>query len=272
MNRIAIATRFHTAGGTTPAPKLESINVFLSMCEKLSAAYVSGSDSESTSTLVLIACDEEADKVVRPAVSGVPNVICIVVKPWTAFTPAWNALVSRSASDGCNHVLFMSAETSLSAGDLSLLVSHSDPSTLVCGAVLPGHDYKPGTTQVLNGRTCPWNTCALWNLSYLSLLGFPLVADGLLSDVPAGVEEVSTVSILQTLRPILKAKLIPVASISWLTSFDDPERAAWHERKMKSKVSRPEAQLSKLYDSSPPAALPGPGNVIHVEVSQKISS
>jgi hypothetical protein len=79
--------------------------------------------------------------------------------------------------------------------------------TLVCGAVLWGHDYRDDTWKddtattlepqpprvvipdddeeddvdddiggsvpiALNGRTSPWNTLALWNVSKLALTGF----------------------------------------------------------------------------------------------------
>lgn len=31
---------------------------------------------------------------------------------------------------------------------------------------------------MLQGRTCPWNTFAVWSVRDLALIGFPLVGDG----------------------------------------------------------------------------------------------
>lgn len=102
----------------------------------------------------------------------------VPVSPWGKFVPALNALVSWACDHGATRVLFLSAETSLSPETIRYLSSHVDEDTLVAGAALPGHVYRPGLND-LNGRTTPWNTAAVWNLAKLCLLGFPLVAEGL---------------------------------------------------------------------------------------------
>lgn len=53
-----------------------------------------------------------------------------------------------------------------------------DPEVVVVGKVLDGHIFQEGVHQV-TGRKCPWNTLALWSLPMLSLIGFPMVADGI---------------------------------------------------------------------------------------------
>lgn len=65
-----------------------------------------------------------------------------------------------------------------------------DEAALVVGPVLEGHDFSPGL-QKLRGRTCPWNTAAIWSVLRLSKVGFPFIGDGVLMgdvDVPGGVE------------------------------------------------------------------------------------
>ena len=40
-----------------------------------------------------------------------------------------------------------------------------------------GHEFSEGQ-NVVRGRSCPWNTFALWIVESLSLTGFPPVGDG----------------------------------------------------------------------------------------------
>ena len=103
------------------------------------------------------------------------------VSPWGNFVPALNSLVSYACttqlSDGSNvdTILFISAETSLTKESMIKLCEHmSLDDTLVVGAALPGHNYlgdgcgDEGKIVDLNGRTCPWNTLALWNLKKMN--------------------------------------------------------------------------------------------------------
>ena len=205
-----------------------------------------------------------------------PLVYVIPVQPWGKFVPALNALVAyaartlqQHASSPSGAILFCSLETVVTPTSVQVLLSHLHfPDTLVCGAVLQGHDYRgpekdallsmndipsdnsQALRTTLNGLTSPWNTLALWNISKLSLTGFLAVSEGLHDDMTiAGIEEVATISVLQKLHPArMKAKLISVASIEWNTdSFaQDPARKAWHENKMKSKLSRAAKQLKLL--------------------------
>ena len=66
-----------------------------------------------------------------------------------------------------------------------------DTNCLVIGPALPGHDYLESTVGIplsLQGRNCPWNTCALWRVSLLGLTGFPLIGNGNGHDLAGGVE------------------------------------------------------------------------------------
>jgi hypothetical protein len=152
----------------------------------------------------------------------------------------------------------MSAEISLSlsnpdlfASSLLSLLSHMSPTTLVAGPSLPGHTPPPSFPSPplpLGGRTCPWNTVALWSASLLSRTGFLMV-----SDLPpsAGIEEVAAISTLQKLLSPSSARAVVVHNLpgfAWDTSSlaDDPKRQEWHERKMASKETRAAAQLELL--------------------------
>lgn len=126
-----------------------------------------------------------------------------------------------------------------------------DDNVFVVGPMMDGHEFNLGDT-ILRGRTCPWNTCAIWDVEKLCVLGFPMVGDGVYSDRSSGgVEEVSAIAILQKLFPSWKALLVKTQSSSsqsntWNTDFQDSERAKYHERKMKSKDSRPGLHLEAL--------------------------
>ena len=155
------------------------------------------------------------------------------------------------------------------------------------GPSLLGHAFTEGV-QVLRGRTCPWNTAALWNVSKLALIGFPMVGDGVPGHVgTAGVEvssrdhfiaaqsgvqyrrlllsfciiqEVSAVAVLQQIQPHVRAVLLYMEGrVSWnVSDFDgDEERRLYHELKMTSKDYRPAAQLEAL-------GITGKGDVQHI--------
>jgi len=169
------------------------------------------------------------------------------VQPWGKFVPGLNALVQAALSQDFDHILFQSVEMTVPRASLAALRSHITPHDIVVGAALPGHEFKPGR-RPLDGRTCPWNTLALWHVRTLALTGFLGVAEGtcLPSREDAGVEEVTCLSLLQHLPTTFHrtgAKLVRVPGIAWETAFQDPERQAWHDRKMQSKVARPETQL-----------------------------
>ena len=239
--------------------------------------------------------------VVESTTSVVVEIHVIPVQPWGRFTPALNALLSDAAQtyqqlilDDPNDVvvvvggaiLYCSLETTTTCSSSSravrTLLSHMDyETTLVCGAALPGHDHittrttttttTGPTTTILNGRTSPWNTFAMWNIEHLAKIGFVTVSEGWIEDRKsthdddttrkrsiAGIEEVATIALLQQLfhpHTQVMAKLISVQSEEeedaavrlWdMTSTTDPARQQWHEYKMQSKVSRARAQLRLL--------------------------
>eukprot|EP00931_Biecheleriopsis_adriatica_P076822 TRINITY_DN50494_c0_g1_i1.p1 TRINITY_DN50494_c0_g1~~TRINITY_DN50494_c0_g1_i1.p1 ORF type:complete len:388 (+),score=70.96 TRINITY_DN50494_c0_g1_i1:68-1231(+) len=246
-----------------------------------------------------IAVKSHAEEVQRICSEVAPDFhVCVLHVPcWGAFVPALNALLRYATTghhclaSGAHHkfqyILYQSLETICTREVLQLLLEHgSNRHTLVVGPVLNGHDFDEGE-QVLNGRTSPWNTLALWNVRMLSITGFLHIAEGLpeidLGDgiqsinteaeelqrsvshvkrviqsatlVPAGVEEVSAIALLQNLRGphraqafLLRLPQALVENMSWTADWgDDERRRKWHEEKMKSKVARPKRQLQELF-------------------------
>lgn len=116
------------------------------------------------------------------------------------------------------------------------------------GLAFQDHRFEEGEHQ-LDGGNVPWNTFAIWDVRSLSLVGFLPVSDGPVEGVQGGVEEVITISLLQSLRPeTSRATLVrlPGSSNPWAADWNDPERIRWHQEKMASKVSRPLTQMKEL--------------------------
>lgn len=202
-------------------------------------------------------------------------VVVLPVSPWGSFTLSLNAALHLAIKGSYDIIGFQSLETVMSGQTVSHLLKlfekneSRSTSTLVVGPVFNGHLFVEGIHQ-LTGRQCPWNTFALWSVAALSLTGFPAVGDGQPDGVQGGVEEVTTISLLQHVNPQLKAYLVQIDEQStgnaepqaiWNVSLfsNDPARLEWHERKMASKDTRPAAQLERL-------ALPTTGTCEHIRL------
>jgi len=185
---LVIATRLHLGNASAPPDSMKlkkTVKNFLQFCANCKASNVSQAAIAVDSTprvqgydyvqAVKSAAHDASISMEEPH----PALQVIPVTPWGKFVPALNALI-RYASVECKAqlILFVSAETEASASSVSMLVNEVDSSTLVAGAVLPGHDYHRGEKVPLNGRNTPWNTLAVWNLPNLALNGFPMVSDG----------------------------------------------------------------------------------------------
>ncbi len=297
---LVIATRIHRGESSTTTMEdadhiQQQIQQFCRFCQA-SHRDINDPDAASTSrtsTVVrgVIAVDvttpnEDLLAIVRaavgPSVGPVVEIHVLPVQPWGTFTPALNALLSdaaqalrRLAAAAASRpsvvvvggaILYCSLETTTSSSSsraVRTLFQYMDyETTLVCGAVLPGHEHTPTTgstpTTILNGRTSPWNTFALWNVNKLSKIGFVTVSEGLTVDLAnhdtttksiAGIEEVATIALLQQLfnpHTEMMAKLISVGPVVWDTTTTDPARQQWHDYKMQSKVQRAREQLRFL--------------------------
>ena len=264
---MVIATRLHLGNASVP-PSTEKIQGWIHNLH----AMVSSVDSAIQGVIAVDAAPKmdgyDYVQAVRDQVQalGVTEQIFILpVTPWGTFVPALNALVYHAhTTRHADQILFVSAEVSVSAASILRLSEHcaeekeeedgSSSYVLVAGAALNGHLYQQNT-GVLNGRTCPWNTLAIWNVTKLVLTGFVLVSD---LGTTAGVEECAAVAVHQHVFPNqARAKLVRLEDVDWQDSFEhDMERRQWHERKMNSKLERAATQLQLL-------GLEGKGNVEH---------
>ena len=234
VGKLVLGTRVHTAGGAA----LPDLAVLDHWCASVPAAV----------DTVAVAVDPVLYPLEQQRLSPLdPRVEVIQVSPWFGYSPALNVLLAFAARRGASHLLLQSVELELEAGDLARLCAHATADTLVVGARLSErHGGAPGT-KALDGFTSPWNTLALWSIEKLCLTGFLSISDELLDEVPGGMEEVATISLLQHLRPEgARAKLVALDGIRWDTRWDDSLRTSWHETKMASKVERAELQLARL--------------------------
>ncbi|MEA3383870.1 MAG: hypothetical protein U9Q20_04230 [Campylobacterota bacterium] len=169
------------------------------------------------------------------------------IEPWISFTQPLNLLVEKALSLGAKELLFQSIEVEISLDDMETLESHLENDTLVVGAKLHNRHGHTNETCKIDGWSSPWNTLALWNIEKLGLTGFLSISSGNLENIPGGIEEVVTISLLQQLKVNqMKAKLINLSSVVWETSWDCEKREEYHENKMRSKDERAKKQLEKL--------------------------
>lgn len=234
VRKLVMGTRVHTAGGAA----LPDLSVLDHWCASV----------PPTVDAVVVAVDPILYPLEQQRLVPLdPRVEVVQVSPWFGYSPALNVLLAYAAQRGASHLLLQSVELELETSDLERLCAHATADTLVVGArISPQHGGEPGVKE-LTGFTSPWNTLALWSVETLGLTGFLSISDELLAEVPGGMEEVATISLLQHLRPgRAHAKLVPLDRIHWDTGWDDPLRTSWHETKMTSKVERAELQLARL--------------------------
>jgi hypothetical protein len=263
--KLVIGTRLHLGNASVP-PSSQQIEGWIRNLQTM-VDETAGNDLGVVAVIAVDATPKipEYDyvQVLRQHISGdrtLESIIHILpVSPWGKFVPALNALVLYAHEDlQADHILMVSAEVSASSASIHTLYNHckeeiegDESYVLVAGAALNGHTYQVPNVEndqrqlliPLNGRTCPWNTLAMWNLSKLILTGFLSVSD---IGSSAGIEECAAVAIHQHLFPHARSKLVALSDVKWNEQFDDEERKKWHERKMNSKLERSEIQLKLL--------------------------
>eukprot|EP01062_Namystynia_karyoxenos_P080873 TRINITY_DN8785_c0_g1_i2.p1 TRINITY_DN8785_c0_g1~~TRINITY_DN8785_c0_g1_i2.p1 ORF type:complete len:314 (+),score=90.77 TRINITY_DN8785_c0_g1_i2:201-1142(+) len=189
------------------------------------------------------------------AAGGSPPYLRVLnVAPWGGVSHPLNMLLQIARSDcSADLLMYMSTETRAPREGVLAMIKEATADTAVAGLALPGHevprDGEGGTipsSTPLGAATCPWNTCAVWQIQHLGLIGFPAVSD----DVePVGMEEPPTAALLQRLQPELHIKLLHVdggPAAGWQTGWNSPSRRAAHQVKMVSKQERTEQQLRRL--------------------------
>ena len=168
-----------------------------------------------------IAVNTHVDLVKQIAADAEPNLTLHVlhVPCWGAFVPALNALLNFAQSKGAKYILYQSLEVCCSRDVLQRIMDHHDSDTLVAGPVLDGHKFREGE-RILNGRTSPWNTLALWSVRKLALTGFLCIADGL-PDVPPSMNQ-EGLEMMQAMELMnQQGSAGPMGSDSWWNGEDD---------------------------------------------------
>lgn len=119
------------------------------------------------------------------------------IYPWGRFVTALNVALRRVLDEvHYRRVIFQSLEFLVDKNVISTLSDYmtNHENAIVVGPAMNGHLFVPGSNP-LTGRTCPWNTCAMWDLEKLHLLGFPMIGDGLLDKgSETGGVEVSSIA------------------------------------------------------------------------------
>lgn len=169
------------------------------------------------------------------------------IDPWISFTQPLNLMVEKALAIGAKELLFQSIEVEIALEDMIKLEKYLDSDTLVVGAKLLDIHANGNEYSSINGWNSPWNTLALWDIEKLGLTGFLSISSGNLEDIPGGIEEVVTISLLQQLKKDeMKAKVIDLKSVVWNTKWDSKEREEYHAKKMQTKNARSQVQLEKL--------------------------
>jgi hypothetical protein len=265
-HRLLIATRIH-AGSSSNMAKTIDVLSFIESCQNYASAIVLcislGDEFENMEYIKLL--NERIDHTNLK----IP-VIIIPISPWgKSFVSALNIALSKALQDDYDLIVYQSLEFRITKNIVEKLVNiitkvntiflaNISDEILVVGPSLPGHEFKSGL-NIIRGRTCPWNTFAIWNTKLLGLTGFPMIGDGHGISKNGGIEEVTTINLLQVINPQHKAILVKIDGVKWQTNFMDPKRVIYHEQKMKSKDERSEFQMKQLGSRIPS------GNVFHYD-------
>jgi hypothetical protein len=171
----------------------------------------------------------------------------LLVSPWHGFTPALNAIVGEAVRLEADKLVFMSREVQQESVSFAFFKPWIAPDVLVVGARLSESHGAGRGEKSIDAYKSPWNTLAVWNAHLLGMTGFQTISDGHRQDVPAGMEEVITISLLQHLYGgRARAYLVDVHGIRWRDLSGDPIRDEAHRSKMGSKHERAEAQLLRM--------------------------
>jgi len=240
--RILVATRIHTSPkGELPAVE-RVVNFAVAVPPAVEAVLICvGVDGLSQATA------RSYVKQLEEALCDEPRATVQIVMPWGCYTHALNVAVQHASVKEFDLIHFMSLECTISQAALLELQSYIGDDVVCCGAALDGHLHRPAQLQPLGGRSCPWNTMAMWSVPKLALTGFPLIGDGNAS-IAGGVEEVTAIALLQYINPSFQAILLKSNQVMW--NADSPtstiERRSMHHSKMASKEARPRKQMEEL--------------------------
>ncbi|CAE6476673.1 unnamed protein product [Rhizoctonia solani] len=169
------------------------------------------------------------------------------------FIPALNAIVAFAHERGFENVLFQSVEVNVEPEKVKKMVDLCIRDVLVVGKAFDAHKFHQvppnNAAQIyLTGRTCPWNTLAVWNVSKLARTGFLLTSETNTPPNSSAIEEAPTIALHQKLFPGQSRALLVrfEAEDGWGTAWTDPARVEWHARKLASKDTSAAAHISNI--------------------------
>ncbi|CAE6425473.1 unnamed protein product [Rhizoctonia solani] len=257
MQKVLTAIRVHKrqSDQSTPldaAPILAAVNRALGYSTSvILAVSLPTSDLEGLLTILpqdTVLVDDEIN-----------NPAKVYVLPFTRatygrFIPALNAIVAFAHDEGFEGVLFQSVEANVEPEKVEKMVHLCTGDVLVVGKAFDAHTFQQtlsdnAVSQVyLTGRTCPWNTLAIWNVSKLARTGFLLTSETNTPPNSSAIEEAPTIALHQKLFPGQSRAILArfQAEDGWGTVWTDPARAEWHARKMASKVTSAAAHISNI--------------------------
>ena len=242
-NKVIVALRLHQQNSHL-LPEIPHLLTLMHSCLAYASRVLLCIDTEPSYTQALTL-----------ALQNERFITLLPVQPWGRFTQALNAAVEFASQHSYRLIIFQSLEITVHPERMHPLLSLFDREEELClvGPELEGHAFQEGS-NALRGRTCPWNTLAIWRVAFLSLIGFPLIGNGS-GEMEGGVEEVSAVAVLLTIRPACKVYLARWSlhgerneGVIWDTQGfqGDEERRRYHEKKMRSKDERPARHLHML--------------------------
>jgi hypothetical protein len=184
------------------------------------------------------------------------DIYIVQISYWGKFVFALNILLDCARLLNGKYILYQSLEIKDTNKIYMELIKHFNENTLCVGIKLPDHDKNLSDNNKISGSNSPWNTYAIWDISKLSLTGFPMISD---IGKNAGIEEVATISLLQLINKSYEVKLIEYDDINenfW--SYTDNEQ---NRQKIDSKRTRAADQLVKLNNIN--------GEVEFIKISNK---
>ncbi|KAJ1310372.1 hypothetical protein OPQ81_007110 [Rhizoctonia solani] len=172
------------------------------------------------------------------------------------FIPALNAIVAFAHDKNFERVLFQSVEVKVGPEKVKKMVDLCTGDVLVVGKAFDAHTFHQphpdgahAAPQIpLTGRTCPWNTLAVWDIGKLARTGFLLTSETNTPPNSSAIEEAPTIALHQKLFPGQSRALLVrfEAEDGWRTVWADPARAEWHARKMASKDTSAASHISNV--------------------------
>ncbi|QRW14741.1 cation diffusion facilitator family transporter [Ceratobasidium sp. AG-Ba] len=173
------------------------------------------------------------------------------------FVPALNAIVAFAHAREFRFVLFQSVEVDIGVEQANKIVGLHQDDVLVVGKAFDAHEFCQSNSGqpnpvLLTGRTCPWNTFAMWDVGKLARTGFLLNSETNTPPHASAIEEAPTIALHQRLFPgrsralLVQFEPVETNDDGWGTQWTDPARIEWHARKLASKDTSAASHIANI--------------------------